>query len=210
MEHETYQLIDKEHMDNENMTFQISEQDQTMQINDQKIKEILKHHRELVKQIHRRIIDIRKLAEETNDQLIEVASFAKRDLHNAELTDVYIRYQQLIKEKEQDLADEMSILSTLAEGVNRLYICFQALQGLEYDILDRLYVQKLPYKAVEQESGLNHRIFESKRKYAIEQIQLLYESDLTNAQILHYSEQQVRKKKSQTKRHGYEQLSMFD
>lgn len=32
--------------------------------------------------------------------------------------------------------------------------------------------------------GLNHRIFEEKRKQAIEEIQRLYESDLTNAQIV--------------------------
>ena len=54
----------------------------------------------------------------------------------------------------------------------------------EHDIIDRLYVKGELYKSVEQDMGLNHRIFEGKRKQAIRDIQKLYESDLSNAQII--------------------------
>lgn len=82
---------------------------------------------------------------------------------------------------------------------------------IAYSILEKLYIQKIPYKTVEMESGLNHRVFEYTRKNAIKEIQRLYESELTNAQIVRCSEMVKRNNRRKTgKGESYEQLSIFD
>ena len=188
-----------------------------MKLNDNSVKDILKHHKELTEQIHIRIIDIRKKIDETNEQLIEVASYPKIDLDQGgekggtykDLSDAYLRYQHLVEDTERELTDEMLQLITVAEGIQRMYICFQALAGDAYKILNELYVKKMPYKTVESESGLNHRTFEQRRKQAIGGIQKLYNSYLTNAQIVKCSrlgkEQKIRDTTGQ-----YEQMSILD
>lgn len=160
-------------------------------IDGEQIKEVLKHYSELTDQIHRRIQQIKRQVDITNDQLIEVASMSSpgmeetggRTNEHKDLGDVYLRYLKLVKAKEKDLADAMRTYVEQAENVERLYLCFHALGGKGYDILDQLYIQKRLYKAVEEESGLNHRTFEAYRRQAILTIMRLYESDLTNEQI---------------------------
>ena len=111
--------------------------------------------------------------------------------------------QKLVNEQEEQLAAEMHVLTIHAEGIHRLYLCFQTLIGEEHDIIDRLYVKGELYKSVEQDMGLNHRIFEGKRKQAIRDIQKLYESDLSNSVKYCHSEREClwekREKKSRTR-----------
>ena len=97
---------------------------------------------------------------------------------------MYLKYQKMVRNREKELTAEILILTADAEGVHRLYLCLQSLTGEGYNIIYRLYVKGDLYRQVEEEMGLNHRIFEEKRKQAIEEIQRLYESDLTNAQIV--------------------------
>lgn len=122
---------------NNYIEFQITNNN-VMKVNHNCIKEILKYYKEIVHQIHKRIIDIKKLAEETNEELIEIASYERNTIEDREkykdLTDVYLNYQHLVEEKEQDLVEEMQSLVILVKGVNRLYFCFQNLKGNAYSI----------------------------------------------------------------------------
>ena len=101
----------------------------------------------------------------------------------------------------------MYVLTIHAEVIHRLYLCFQTLTGEEHDIIDRLYVKGELYRTVEQDIGLNHRIFEETRKQAIRDIQRLYESDLTNEQIVHLQKETALVKKRKTE---YQQMSLTD
>ena len=59
--------------------------------------------------------------------------------------------------------------------------------------------------------GLNHRIFEEKRKQAIDEIQRLYESDLTNAQIVRMRRNNItNERKKKEKKEEYEQITLSD
>ena len=106
----------------------------------------------------------------------------------------------------------MYLLTEKAESIHRLYLCFQALGGEEYEIINRLYIKGELYKSAEKEMGLSHRAFEFERKRAIKNIQHLYESDKSNTQIVNLSKDNAcsRKKKEKKINVDYEQLSLID
>ena len=197
----------------------MSNESNDMKIDSEKIKNVLRHHDELTQQIHNQVMDIRKKIDEVIQQSIEMASYPKIDMaiegrgsgEHKDLADVYLKYQKLVKTQEKELTTEMLILTVRAEGIHRLYLCFQSLAGEEYEIINRLYVKGELYKSAETEMGLNHRIFEEKRKQAIRDIQQLYESNLTNEQIVHFQKNTTFVKKENDKsKVEYQQMSLTD
>ena len=195
---------------------QMSVESNMMKVDSEKIKEVLRHHNELTQQIHNQVIDIRKKIDEVEQQSLEMASYPKIDLSatgsgsgiHKDLADVYLNYQRLVKTQERELTDEMLTLIASARGIHRLYLCFQSLSGDEYNIIYQLYVQGKLYKAVEEETGLNHRRFEEKRKQAIRDIQQLYESDL-NAQIVS-RHKKIINKEIKPGNEEYQQMTLTD
>ena len=165
-----------------------------------------------MQQLHYQIIDIQKKIEEVKKQSIEVAAYPHIDFSargkggvKKDLADVYLKYQKMVRNREKELTAEILILTADAEGVHRLYLCFQSLTGEGYNIIYRLYEKG------EEEMGLNHRIFEEKRKQAIEEIQRLYESDLTNAQIVRMRRNNItNERKKKEKKDEYEQITLSD
>ena len=79
-----------------------------------KIKDVLRHHSELTQQIHKQVLEIREKLDEVQQQTIEMASYPKIDLSqegggrgtHKDLADVYLRYQKLVNEQEEQLAAE--------------------------------------------------------------------------------------------------------
>ena len=197
---------------------QMSEETNVMKVDSEKIKEVLRHHNELTQQLHYQIIDIQKKIEEVKKQSIEVAAYPHIDFSargkggvKKDLADVYLKYQKMIRNREKELTAEILILTADAEGIHRLYLCFRSLTGEGYNIIYRLYVKGDLYRQVEEEMGLNHRIFEEKRKQAIEEIQRLYESDLTNAQIVRMRRNNItNERKKKEKKDEYEQITLSD
>ena len=59
--------------------------------------------------------------------------------------------------------------------IDRVWTCFIKLDEPYYSIARALYVEKQPYKYVEQESGFSHRAFEERRRQAIKSIEVMYE-----------------------------------
>lgn len=51
----------------------MSTENNTMKIDDEKIKEVLRHHQDLTRQIHEQVIDIRKKIDEVKQQCLEIA-----------------------------------------------------------------------------------------------------------------------------------------
>ena len=52
----------------------MSTENNTMKIDDEKIKEVLRHHQDLTRQIHEQVIDIRKKIDEVKQQCLALAS----------------------------------------------------------------------------------------------------------------------------------------
>lgn len=59
----------------------MSTENNTMKIDDEKIKEVLRHHQDLTRQIHEQVIDIRKKIDEVKQQCLEIASYPKIDFN---------------------------------------------------------------------------------------------------------------------------------
>ncbi len=197
----------------------MSNESNDMKIDSEKIKNVLRHHDELTQQIHNQVMDIRKKIDEVRQQSMEMASYPKIDLtiegrgsgEHKDLADVYLKYQKLVQTQEKELTTEMLVLTVRAEGIHRLYLCFQSLTGEEYEIINRLYVKGELYKSAEKEMGLNHRAFEWSRKQAIRDIQRLYESDMTNEQIVHLQGDTTPAKEKKDKSIAeYQQMSLTD
>ena len=91
------------------------------------------------------------------------------------------------------------------ESINRIQACFRALK-IKIFVLDRLYVQHTPYKIVESESGVSHKTFERTRAGAVNRIITLYNSDLSNQEIIRQSKRKQRKKKK--KEISYKQIEL--
>lgn len=192
----------------------------TSQIGTEEIKNTLKHYDELSKKIHTQIMQLKQNLSEVEMQALEVAAYPKTDLAekggggeiHKDLTNVYLRYQRIVLEKQKDLLSEIIYLTAKSENLHRLYLCSQAIAGDGYEIITRIYVQNEKYKTVEMESGLSHRVFEQKRQQAIRDIQKLYESELTNHQIIELQKKHnhnTKKRKKVSNDTQYEQLK-FD
>lgn len=189
----------------------MSTENNTMKIDDEKIKEVLRHHQDLTRQIHEQVIDIRKKIDEVKQQCLEIASYPKIDFnvesrgsgYYKDLTDVYLKYQKFIQTQEKELANEMYLLTEKAESIHRLYLCFQALGGEEYEIINRLYIKGELYKSAEKEMGLSHRAFEFERKRAIKNIQHLLD-------CIKYAEYDKERAKEVPEEYDEEELSFID
>ena len=156
------------------------------------VKEILKNYGKILHQINDRCLRIKKLSQEVKEKCMEVASMPGKDpdriyaksSNHSDLGTTYLRYLSLLEQAEQDYNAELEILIKNAELIRRVYICFEALNFDLHEIVEKLYIQGLTYKAAELETNLNHRVFEEKRGTALKLIIKLYESGLNNADLI--------------------------
>lgn len=193
-----------------------------MEIEKKDIQHKLKHHDKLLEQINNRISLIKQEILDTQEQMYEIAAYPNTSLdkegHGAihkDLSDVLKKYEKLVKKREKELVNEVQTLSEEYQLISRVYLCFQALSGMDYEIIDKLYCRGMPYKAVEQESGLSHSSFEQRRQGALKLIYMLCTSEMTNAQIIRHSkrkeENNVLKFSTQEKWiDEWEQMSLMD
>lgn len=176
-----------------------------------------------LKIIHKRILDL-------YDELIEVDSVIRSVAMKSpkygnigggvggikkDLADIMLRHEQTARARGIELREEMYRLTEEEESINRIQACFRALQDKEYLYLDRLYVQHTPYKIVESESGVSHKTFERTRAGAVNRIITLYNSDLSNQEIIRQSKRKERLKEKSRKfdyltQEGVASINLFD
>ena len=94
------------------------------------------------------------------------------------------------------------------EEIHRVWLCFQMLPKKEYEILQKLYVEKHPYKEVELDSGISHRAFERNRKHAIELIQNAYESKWKKEKLLVYAKNEKEHRQQKIEEEPYQQIDL--
>lgn len=189
-----------------------------LEMNEERIKQILGYHDSRLEEIHNRFFAIHKELIDT-DSLIESVSIKKIEFDRQgsikggvkkDLTEVMLRHQQLAKERERDLRVEMYQLVSEEEAINRIWVCFRALRGKEYHFVEQLYVKEIPYKVAEIESGVSHKTFEMYRRSGMKKILEMYQSEFSTIEIIGRSNQLPEKsrKKEQNVEEQYTQLEL--
>lgn len=171
-------------------------------ISEAQIKSILGNYKKKRENIRKRIKVIQDEIINT-DSILQSVSMKKVMLDatggsggkHKDLMDAMLKHQQLERQHSMELITEMYRLIEEEERINRVMVCFRSLQGKERIYIERLYVQKVSYKTVEMESGYSHSRFEAIRSSALKHIQKLYESRLSNVQILKHTETEIKSRK---------------
>ena len=84
----------------------MSTENNTMKIDDEKIKEVLRHHQDLTRQIHEQVIDIRKKIDEVKQQCLEIASYHHKyndDFTSYKIVHAYNNVEEFIEHEKECL-----------------------------------------------------------------------------------------------------------
>lgn len=101
-----------------------------------------------------------------------------------DLGNVLLQEKRIYYEQKQEVKEMLISFTEELEAIDRIWVCFQVLDSATYEILYQLYVLKKLYRETEKETGLNHRIFEETRKRGIQNILKMYQSEVTNLEII--------------------------
>jgi len=164
-------------------------------INEEMIKKILQNRTEMILSIHARLEYLNKDVSQTSDiiQAVSLRSKALSDMPKGgggqkDLYAEYEKYNLLLDKRYKEYALGVQQLILQEERIERVWLCFNALDADAFTILYRLYVEKELYATVEEESGLTHPIFEKHRKRALQDIIRLYNSELEEKSIFEMAE----------------------
>ena len=184
-------------------------------ISNKYIKDTLKTYHGRVLEIHKKIFELYRYAEQA-DELLKEVSYRSVNLETMsggktsgkqDLTDVLFRHESLSRERCIEIKTEIWELTEELETIDRIWCCYTSLQGEAARYIKELYVEKQPYKAVEKNSGYTHKNFETIRANAIKDIQHLYHSKLSNRAIITFRQYEKRKQE-QSSKGKYKQIQM--
>lgn len=190
-------------------------------ITDEYIKTVLRDRQGLLTAIHDRLLELYHEMD-NSDEAIKSATFGSvhenigggRSSDQKDLTDIMLRHFQLLKAQSIEIRHEMNRLVEEQETINRIWCCYTALNINEKEILTELYVKDLPYKEVEcdaKKRGVSSTTLERRRKTGLQELRKLYNSDMTNVDIISNTQRKAKeaKKKSRTvSKSGYRQISL--
>lgn len=140
------------------------------------------HHKQRVR---KHILDLYKELEDT-DSFIEEVAIKKNILDGMPrqhgsipkgIYEILIQHDRLMEVRMSETIAGMKILIREEEALRRIWVCYQALDDDEYDVITRLYVMKEPYKQVETDLEYSHGKFEKLRKEGLENILAMYNSE---------------------------------
>lgn len=173
-------------------------------LTEDEIKYILFCSQDILKDNENRVLKLYETLDDVNEMIRSISLSSpsvgsiggKKGIAN-DLTNVILKYEESLKNSNIEVRAGLLKLAEERETVNRVQVCYNALPVEEYQILSELYEKGLLYREVEENSGMNHRKFEKVRKRGLARIKELYESNLTNIEII------------QLKQMEYTQLSLF-
>lgn len=184
------------------------------EISDNFIKTVLRTYKQRLEEIHKRILELYEEMQDT-DSMIRSMSISSKPgkigggkTNSQDLGDFLIRHHKMLKQKNEELRAELWRLSEEEETMNRVWICFRALEGKEQKYLQHMYVEGRTYKETELESGLSHKRFETIRGSGIKRIHELYQSKWTNQNIVGMQKKTMPTKKEKKQSLKYEQLTL--
>ena len=154
------------------------------------VKYALEHGVEELKLIHKRILELYIELGDTEAMIRSTSmksskyGFVSGGGAKWDLSDLLQKHEVLQKQREIEIKEQIWRLTDEEAMINRIRTCYQTLRGEEYNFLQKLYVQKKPYKSVEKDSGVSHRTFEKIRKTAMRKVISLFESNYSNQEII--------------------------
>lgn len=183
-----------------------------MDLQEAEILNILKNKNELLQSNSERRRDAYTALEYTSEEITKAISLhgrllgsqeaysGKRPHSLAELLEVQKKKE---REYQRELFLLLEALDRERERIQRVWLCYQALPLQQYNALKGLYIDKKLWNEIEDEMGLNHRLFVEIRKSAVKNIQKMYISSYTNTNII---EIKYRNREEKTKRSKKEEF----
>lgn len=116
---------------------------------------------------------------------IKMDTSHSNDKHD--LSDTYEKYLVNLRDFKRQLESAQKGLIAQRKRINRVWLCFIAQEALIFDILNRLYVKKEKYIYVRDYYSLNHDSFNRLRHEGLRKIKWLYESNISNGQLIQFT-----------------------
>lgn len=152
------------------------------------IKKVLSGYEEKLREIEDRLLELNRMQCDTEDMIRSLSVKADDFTGTAErmhdVSSLLIRHKQMMEEQRKEIQCEMWRLMEEEETIRRIWACYRALDGEEFQIVRALYAERQLYAVVERASGMSHGTFEKKRAQALRKIQTLYHSELDNMAII--------------------------
>ena len=165
-------------------------------IDDKYVKKVLCERNKRRMEIHKRIMELYGEMQDSDDMIRSMAASKisydwerRKGAVKKDLGDWLFLHKQLIKNQNREIEVELWNLTQEEERMNRIWVCFRTLEVKEQEFLQKLYVEGHAYKDVERESGLSHKSFETIRAKGVKRIIQLYESEMSNQEIIEQSGQ---------------------
>ena len=112
-----------------------------------------------------------------------------------DIVDIYEKYCDVMRQRALDIQHQMREIIEEQETMNRIMSIYTSLEPREQDVLNELYIQNSSGKTIHTISlevgeryELSHQSILRIRKQAMNKIIELYNSDLTQTEILQYKE----------------------
>lgn len=157
---------------NERMVKELTEDD---------VKEILKHRDLLLEGLRLKRYDIYKLMTD-EDSFVRSLALPSMNIGMTgsqggghDLSDFFIEYQKQVRKRNMEYHKILRQISEKEQTIHKVWTCFSNLSEPYYSYLHKIYVEGLPYKTVEQESGYSHQVFNQYRKKALDTIRMLFD-----------------------------------
>ena len=190
-------------------------------ISDDYIKIVLRDRLGLLDAIHKRLLELYQEMDDS-ESAIKSATFGSahenigggRSSDKKDLTDIMLRHLQLLRAQSLEIRMEMNHLVEEQETINRIWCCYSALDKNEKEILTELYVKDHPYKEVEYDAkkrGVSSTTLERRRKAGLQELRKLYNSGITNVDIISCTQRKVKEAKKKNKavqKSSYRQISL--
>ncbi len=161
----------------------------------EEVRYLLETFLSMKEQTRKQIIDFYKELAET-DELIRMISLRKTNYGeehiaakgiNHDLSELVIRHEELLMEREQEIYKEIDVLLRREEGLRRFWQCYQSLPIEEYDILTQMYVEKKKMQQVQIENDLSESTIRRRVRKAEKHLKWLYDSNLSNSELMEQS-----------------------
>ena len=190
-------------------------------INEKDVQNILRNKEKLKVGIHRKMYFINRDMSQDEEmyELVaypstEVSDMPRRKGWHKDLGDVVLKYKALLEERKSEYKEFLWELVLQEEQINRVWLCFMALNDPCFSILECMYVHGEKYEIALLQSGYSRQVFEKYRKRGLDAILLLYNSDQTTQQIDIVSNS-AKKQRSEAKKEiisevSNQQISMDD
>ena len=181
------------------------------------VKKILKNKDAMIGNVHNRMHQIR-LALHNGYEIMDVVRLPSPKVDDMPgrkgdykgLEEVYIQYEEVLSMRNQEYKSLFRELIKEEERIHRVWEAFLALDEPYSSIINDLYVSKVKYKAVEQEYGLSHRVFEEARKEGIDKIIEMVESGKSISLLLLMKEKRKEEPKKESVKKDWEQITMSE